>query len=76
VRDILATQVEYTAVGTEIGPPDQLPGNERYQQLQQLVNAEGTPSEEVIRMNRKKNGQDYRQELAGEHPVPELRRQK
>jgi hypothetical protein len=76
VRDILATQVEYTAVGTEIGPPDQMPENERYQQLQQLLNEKGAPSEDVIKMNQKKNGQDYRLELAGEHPVPELRRKK
>jgi len=76
VRGILATQVEFNAVGTEIGPPDQLPENERYQQVQHLLNDKGAPSEEVIKQNRKRNGQDYRFELAGEHPVPELRRKK
>jgi len=74
VRDILATQIEYVAVGTEIGPPDQMPDNERYQQLQHLLNDKGTPSEDIVKQNRKKNGQDYRLELAGEHPVKELRK--
>lgn len=76
VREILATQVEYNAFETTIGPPDQLPENPRYQQCQQILNAEGTPSEEVIKANKRKNKSEYRLELAGEHPVPELRLKK
>ena len=76
VRDILATQVEFNAFETEIGPPDQLPGNQRYQECQQILNAQGAPSEEIIDLNRSTNGIDYRQELAGQHPVKELRQKK
>ena len=76
VRDILATQVEYNAFETEIGPPDQFPENQRYVECQQLLNVNGAPSEEVIQMNQRKNGKDYRQELAGPHPVKELRQKK
>jgi len=76
VRDILATQVNFTAVETQIGPIDQLPENPRYRQVQEMVNAHGVPSEDVIRDNMKKNGVDYRLEIAGEHPVPELRQHK
>lgn len=76
VREILATQVEYNAFETEIGPPDQFPENQRYVECQQMLNVNGAPSEEVIQMNQRKNGKDYRQELAGQHPVKELRQKK
>ena len=76
VRQILGSQVEYNACETEIGPPDKLPQNERYQQYQQTVNAKGAPTEEIIDRNRSKNGRDYRQELAGEHPVKEFRQKR
>lgn len=76
VRQILATQVDYNAVETEIGPPDKLAQNPRYEQYQSSVNAGGAPTEEIIERNRSKNGRDYRQELAGEHPVKELRQKK
>jgi rubrerythrin len=76
VRDILATQVDYNAFETEIGPPDQFPENQRYVECQQLLNVKGAPSEEVIMMNQRKNGIDYRQELAGQHPVKEFRQKK
>lgn len=76
VREILATQVEFNAFETEIGPPAKFPENRRYQECQQIVNASGAPSEEVIKMSQRKNGRDYRLELAGEHPVKELRQKK
>jgi len=76
VREILATQVEFNAVDTQIGPPDELPRNPRYEQMQQVLNAKTPPSEEVIKLNQKKNGHEYRLELAGEHPVKELRKKK
>ncbi len=76
VRQILATQVDYNAFETEIGPPDKLTQNPRYEQYQSSVNAGGAPTEEIIERNRSKNGRDYRQELSGEHPVKELRQKK
>jgi hypothetical protein len=76
VRDILATQYDYNACETQIGPPDELPENPRYQQCQDILNAKGNPTEEIIKMNQRKNGQDYRLELAGEHPIKELRQKK
>jgi rubrerythrin len=76
VRQVLESQVNFNACETEIGPPDQLPKNSRYQQYQQSVNAGGNPSEEIIEKNRSKNRQDYRYELAGQHPVPELRQKR
>lgn len=76
VREILATQVDYNAFETEIGPAGQLPENPRYQECQQTLNAKGAPSEEVIKLVSRKEGRDYRQELAGEHPVKELRQKK
>ncbi len=76
VREILATQIDYNAFETEIRPPDQLPENRRYVECQDLLNAQGAPSEEVIKMNQRKNGRDYLLELAGQHPVKELRQKK
>ena len=73
VRKILASQVQWNACETEIGPADKLPENPRYSAVQNILNAGGTPSEDVIKMNINRNGRDYRQELAGEHPVAELR---
>ncbi|SNB46572.1 hypothetical protein [Geobacter sp. DSM 9736] len=76
VRQILATQTDWNAYETEIGPPEKLPENKRYQQCQQMLNAQGAPSEQVIEQNISKNKRDYRQELSGEHPVKELRQKK
>ncbi|GFO66141.1 hypothetical protein M1B72_05690 [Geomonas paludis] len=76
VREIIATQVDFNACETEIGPPDQLPENPRYAQVQEILNQKGSPTEEIIKMNQKKNGHDYRLELAGQHPVKELRQKK
>jgi hypothetical protein len=74
VRGILGTQVEFNAVGTEIGPPSKLPENPRYPAYQKAVNdTQSNPSIQVIEQNIKKNGKDYRYELAGEHPVKGLR---
>lgn len=76
VREILATQVDFNACDTEIGPPDQLPANPRYAQVQEMLNEKSSPAEEVIKLNQKKNGHDYRLELAGQHPIKELRQKK
>ncbi|UFS69952.1 hypothetical protein LPW11_18965 [Geomonas sp. RF6] len=76
VRDILATQVDFNAFDTEIGPANKLPENPRYAKVQSILNAQGVPSEDVVTANMKKSGIDYRLELAGPHPVQELRQKK
>lgn len=63
VREILDTTVNWNAYETQVGPPEKLPDDKRYRQYQQIVNANGAPSEEVIKMNSSKNGRDYRYEL-------------
>jgi hypothetical protein len=73
---VLANQYDYNAYETQIGPPDELPDNPRYLECQQILNAKGNPTEEIIKLNQRKNGQDYRLELAGEHPIKELRQKK
>ena len=74
VRQILETQVSWNAFETEIGAPDKLPENSRYTACQEMLNSGAVPSEDVITRNRKVSGSEYRQEIAGEHPVAELRR--
>ena len=74
VRQILETQVNWNAFETEIGAPDKLPQNPRYTACQEMLNSGAVPSEDVITRNRKVSGSEYRQEIAGEHPVAELRR--
>ncbi|MBT1072875.1 hypothetical protein [Pelotalea chapellei] len=74
VRQILETQVTWNAFETQIGSPDKLPENPRYAACQQILNSGEVPSEDVISRNRKVNGSEYRQEIAGEHPVMELRK--
>jgi rubrerythrin len=76
VREILASQVDYNAQGTEFVPGDQVPADSKYHEYQKAVNKGGTPSQQVIEDNIKKNGKDYRQELKGEHPVKRLRERK
>lgn len=76
VRQVLASQIDFNAFETEIGPPDKLPENPRYQQCQKILNAKGAPSEDVINQNLSKSGHEYRQELAGQHPIKELRAKK
>lgn len=74
VRQLLATQVDYTAYQTEFMPLDQVPDRSRYQMYQAAVNnAKGfVPSHKVIEENIKKHGRDYRLETEGKHPVLRL----
>ncbi|HAR63558.1 MAG TPA: hypothetical protein DCS13_08855 [Candidatus Margulisbacteria bacterium] len=69
VREVLANQVNLTAMGTEFVPFDQIPPDYRYFMYQNKVNSGGAPSEMVIRRTMDEIGRDYRQELAGSHPV-------
>jgi hypothetical protein len=69
VRDVLAQQVDWTADGTEYVPVSELPSGHRYHLYQQKVNSGMVPSREVIQQHVDRNGQDYRQETEGPHPV-------
>ncbi|MDD2671645.1 MAG: hypothetical protein PHW43_04475 [Syntrophales bacterium] len=69
VRDILSTQVNLTANGTDLVPVDQLPKDHRYFAYQKMVNKKFIPSQEVIREHIGKFKKDYRFEALGAHPV-------
>jgi rubrerythrin len=73
VRNILATQVNLTANGTEIVPMNQLPDDSRFAQYQTKVNDIFVPSQNIIQEHIQKIGQDYRLELKGPHPVESYR---
>ncbi len=80
VRGILAAQVDYRAVETEFLSPAQASTDPRYPEHRQRygdhqkkVNAGGAPSEQVIEEHRRAKGGEYRQELAGPHPVEAYR---
>src|SRR3546814_9346449 len=73
VREILASQIDLRADGTEYVSVDELPSDHRYFRYQDTVNAGGAPSEAVIDLNRSKSGREYRDETEGAHPVPDLR---
>jgi len=76
VREIIAAQTDYNAQGTEFVPGDKVPADSKYHEYQKAVNAGGTPSQQVIEMNIAENGQDYRQEIKGAHPVKRFRERK
>ena len=71
VRGVLASQEGLTANETEYVPRAKAPA--RFRQYQEMVHAGGTPSEQVIQEHRKAKGGEYRQELAGPHPVEAYR---
>jgi hypothetical protein len=76
VRQVLKDQVHLTADGTDFIPIDQLPNDHRYFRYQHTVNAQGVPSEHVVRQHVEAKGQDYRFQSEGDHPVRELRQAK
>jgi hypothetical protein len=73
VREVLASQIDLTAKDTSFVPVSTLPPDDRYHLYQRTVNGGGSPTEDVIRQNIAKNGQEYRLETEGPHPVPGLR---
>jgi hypothetical protein len=75
VREVLATQIDLRTDGIEYVPVDDLPSDHRYFKYQEKVNADGVPSEDVIRMAREQLGRDYRDQTEGEHPVADLQAQ-
>jgi hypothetical protein len=73
VRQVLASQVQLAADGLDYVPGDELPEEHRSRRYREIVNAGGNPSELVIEQNRRRNGDEYRDETEGEHPIVELR---
>ena len=74
VREILESQVDLTADGTEYVPKQDLPDDARYFIYQEAVNQDGhVPSSQVIEEHLDQFGQEYRFSTEGEHPVERLR---
>jgi len=73
VRQVLEQQIDLTAKDSELVPLSTLADDDRYFTYQSIVNAGGSPTEEVIRENVAKNGSEYRLQTEGAHPVPGLR---
>lgn len=69
VREIMESQTDFNANGTDFIPGDQLAKDSKYFMYQEAVNRGGTPSEQVIEEHLAKKGEEYRQELRGKHPV-------
>jgi hypothetical protein len=73
VRAVLAGQLNLTGKDSDFVSVTTLPEDDRYFLYQQRVNGDFSPTEEVIRANKEKNGRDYRLETEGPHPVEGLR---
>jgi rubrerythrin len=73
VRQVLLEQVDLTSKDSDFVPVATLPEDDRYFEYQRAVNGDWVPTEEVIRANVEENGQEYRLETEGPHPVPGLR---
>jgi hypothetical protein len=73
VRQVLANQINLTSKDSDFVELSTLPDGDRYFDYQRTVNDDWSPTEEVIRQNVDKNGDEYRLETEGEHPVPGLR---
>lgn len=76
VRKVLGGQAFLAADGTGFKPMDQLPADHRSFLYRDAVNGNEPPfSEAVILRHRKEQGQEYRVETEGPHPVAEYREQ-
>jgi hypothetical protein len=73
VRDILANQYDLRTDGLDYVWLQDLPSDHRYFRVQDIVNADGAPSEMVIDETRAERGRDYRDETEGQHPIDGLR---
>jgi hypothetical protein len=73
VRDILASQYDLRTDGLDYVRLADLPADHRYHRTQEVVNAGGVPSEQVVDADRSQRGRDYRDETEGPNPVQELR---
>ena len=69
IRELLATQIDYTTLGTGYVQE----AHERFQRMQERINGgEKPPSERVIDDNRTISGREYRLESEGPHPMHSL----
>ncbi len=73
VREILESQIDLTADGTDFVNVNELPENHRYNKYQKIVNRGTVPSNQVIKDHVEKFGGEYRLSTEGEHPVKRLR---
>jgi hypothetical protein len=73
VREVLASQYDLRTDGVDYVRLDELPDDHRYFRYQEIVNAGGTPSEQIIDQDRAERGTEYRDETEGENPIDELR---
>ncbi len=73
VREVLASQYDLRTDGLEYVALEDLPTDHRYFEMQQTLNANGAPSEQVIDETRRDRGRDYRDETEGPNPIAELR---
>lgn len=73
VREVLARTIDWSADDSEFVPVGDLPPDHRFFGYQATVNANGVPSEEVIRAHHAEHGGEYRFSTDGEHPVEGLR---
>jgi hypothetical protein len=71
LRELIATQIDYTTLGTGYVQEAHV----RFEKMQDaLMGGEKPPSERVIEENRAKSGHEYRLQTEGEHPVHSLAR--
>jgi hypothetical protein len=69
VRELIATQIDYTTLGTGYVQE----AHERFEKMQEaIMGGEKAPSERVIDDNREKSGREYRLQTEGEHPIHSL----
>lgn len=73
VRNVLAQSCDWTAYDAVFVPVTELASEHRYFKYQQVVNAGGCPSEQVIDEHRRQFGGEYRFSTEGPHPVEALR---
>ena len=70
VRELLATQLDLTTLGTGYVRE----AHERFQRMQEeVMGGAPPPSEQVIDQHRERFGTEYRHEIEGPHPDPQLR---
>lgn len=72
VRDVLARTLDWTGYDSEFVPIESLNQGHRYFDYNGLVNAGGSPTEDVIRA-KNEDGGEYRFATDGEHPNESLR---
>jgi hypothetical protein len=69
VREVLAATVDLRPDGVGYTPVEEMGDDHRFFAFQEVVNAGGTPSEQIIDQNRSASGGEYRDETDGEHPI-------